>query len=141
MDFLLYLVAKTLVALIQLLPLPLVARLGRGGGAIAYRLDKRHRRIALQNLQMCFGNEKSPAEIRAIAKEHFRRLGENYCSAIKTASMRLEDLKQHFDLTGAEKIKPHDPAGGPQTRIIAIGHFGNFELYAHFGRFVPGFKP
>ena len=38
MDTLLYLAGRTFVALIQLLPLRLVARLGRGFGALAFRL-------------------------------------------------------------------------------------------------------
>ena len=140
MDWPLYFVARCLVALLQSLPLTLVARLGRAGGALAFWLDARHRRVALQNLQMCFGNEKSPAEIRAIAKEHFRRLGENYCSAVKTAAMTPAQMLPHFVFTGAEKILPHEADACPQSRIVAIGHFGNFELYARFGQFVPVFK-
>ena len=140
MDTLLYWFARAQVALIQSLPLPLVARLGRAGGALAFRLDKRHRRVALQNLTMCFGNEKSPDEIRAIAKENFRRLGENFASAIKTAAMTPKQMLPHFVFTGAEKILPHQAKAGPQSRIVAIGHFGNFELYARFGQFVPVFK-
>jgi len=128
------------VALLQALPLRLVARLGRAAGALAFWLDGRHRRVALDNLTLCFGDEKSPAEIRAIAKEHFRRLGENYCSAIKTASMTPEAMLQHFRFVGAEKVLPHEADAGPQSRIVAIGHFGNFELYARFGQYVPIFK-
>jgi KDO2-lipid IV(A) lauroyltransferase len=140
MNTLLYWPARALIAVIQALPLKLVARLGRAFGALAFRLDARHRRVALQNLEMCFGKEKSPGEIRAIAKEHFRRLGENYCGAIKTAAMTPAQMLPHFVFTGAEKILPHEADAGPQSRIVAIGHFGNFELYAHFGQFVPIFK-
>jgi KDO2-lipid IV(A) lauroyltransferase len=140
MNTLLYWPARALIAVIQALPLKRVARLGRAFGALAFRLDARHRRVALQNLEMCFGKEKSPGEIRAIAKENFRRLGENYCSAIKTAAMTPEQMLSHFVFTGAEKILPHEANAGPQSRIVAIGHFGNFELYAHFGQFVPVFK-
>ncbi|MGH7976675.1 MAG: lysophospholipid acyltransferase family protein, partial [Limisphaerales bacterium] len=140
MDNALYFFARALVAFIQMPPLRIVARIGRAGGAIAFWLDARHRKVALQNLQMVFGNEKSPEEIRAIAKENFRRLGENYCSAIKTAAMTPDEMKRHFVFTGAEKILPHETNAGPQSRIIAVGHFGNFELYAHFGQFVPIFK-
>ena len=78
MDAPLYWFARAVAALIQALPLTLVARLGRACGAAAFWLDARHRRVALRNLEMCFGGEKSPAEIRAIAKENFRRIGENY---------------------------------------------------------------
>jgi KDO2-lipid IV(A) lauroyltransferase len=140
MDTLLYWLVRALVAFIQALPLKLVARLGRACGALAFWLDARHRRVALQNLGKCFGGEKSPEEIRAIAKEHFRRLGENYCSAIKTAAMTPWQMLPHFDLTLAGNILPHEVGAGPQSRIVAIGHFGNFELYARFGQFVPIFK-
>lgn len=140
MDTLLYWLIRALVALIQSLPLTLVARLGRAAGGLAFWLDARHRRVALRNLQMCFGGEKPPAEIRAIAKENFRRIGENYCGAIKTAAMTPWQMLPHFDLTLASSILPHETGAGPQSRIVAIGHFGNFELYARFGQFVPIFK-
>src|SRR6188474_2625251 len=107
MDWLLYIVARVFVALIQALPLRLVARLGRAGGAVAYWIDRRHRRVALTGLTHAFGREKSPAEIRALAQENFRRLGENYASAIKTASMTMEQLRRHFELVcEPELIQP-----------------------------------
>jgi KDO2-lipid IV(A) lauroyltransferase len=140
MDTLLYWLARALIALIQSLPLMLVARLGRACGALAFWLDARHRRVALNNLQMCFGDEKSPVETRAIAKENFRRIGENFACAVKTAAMTPAQMLPHFVFTGAEKIMEHEAGAGPQSRIVAIGHFGNFELYARFGQFVPIFK-
>jgi len=140
MDTLLYWPARAVIALVQSLPLTLVARLGRAGGALAFWLDARHRRVALKNLKMCFGREKSPAEIRAIAKENFRRIGENFACAVKTAAMTPAQMLPHFVFTGAENILPHEANAGPQSRIVAIGHFGNFELYARFGQFVPIFK-
>ena len=139
MDTLLYWAARALIALLQALPLPLVARLGRAGGGLAYWLDARHRRVALKNLTMCFGHEKSAEEIRAIARENFRRIGENFAGAIKTAVMSPEQMRPHFDFAGAEKILKFRPNCGPQSCIVAIGHFGNFELYARFGQFVPHF--
>lgn len=139
MDTLLYWFAKLLVMLLQALPLRTVAHLGRAGGAVAFHLDGRHRRVALRNLTMCFP-EKSEAEIRAIAKENFRRLGENYLSAIKTAAMTAEELKPHFKFIGAEKLLPKELGTAVENRVVAIGHFGNFELYARFGQYVPVFR-
>lgn len=140
MDALLYVVARALVAVLQALPLRAVARLGRAGGDLAFRLDARHRRVALKNLTFCFGAERTPAEIHALAKENFRRIGENFACAVKTAVMTPDQMRPHFDLVGAEKILPHAANQGPQSRVVAIGHFGNFELYARFGQFVPVFK-
>lgn len=140
MERIIYLFARALVAFLQALPLTWVARFGRAGGALAYWLDARHRRVAVKNLTLCFGHEKSPAEIRALAKENFRRLGENYACAVKTAAMTAGQLQPHFEFIGADKILPHQANQGPQSRVVAIGHFGNFELYVRFGQFVPGFK-
>src|SRR5260370_41436216 len=92
LDRLLYIIARALVGFLQALPLGLVARLGQAGGALAYWLDARHRRVALRNLTRCFDREKTPAEIRALARENFRRLGENYACAVETASMSAADL-------------------------------------------------
>src|SRR5208283_4925225 len=140
MDTLIYWPARALVAVIQALPITLVARLGRAVGGLVFWLDARHRRVALKNLTMCFGHEKSPEEIRALARENFRRIGENFASAVKTAAMSPEQLRPHFDFVGVEKILKLQTDSGPQSRIVAIGHFGNFELYARFGQFVPAFK-
>src|SRR5580698_9524856 len=129
-----YYLARALIAFIQWLPLPLVARIGRAGGAVAFHLDARHRRVALENLQMCFGDEMSEKEITALAKENFRRLGENYCCAIKTAAMSMEQLRPHVEFVRPEQLQP------PRRMVMAIGHFGNFELYARFQNFSPGYQ-
>jgi lauroyl/myristoyl acyltransferase len=140
MNFILYWFGRGFIAVVQMLPLPLVARIGRLAGALAYSLDARHRRVVLQNLMLCFGREKSAEEIAAIARENFRRIGENYLSAVKTAAMTPRQILPHFEFAGAEKILPHECNSGPQSRVVAIGHFGNFELYARFGEFVPVFQ-
>jgi lauroyl/myristoyl acyltransferase len=140
MDTVIYFFARGVIAFLQALPLVWVARLGRAGGALAYWFDGRHRRVALDNLTLCFGREKSPEEIRALARENFRRIGENFAGAVKTAAMTPWQMLPYFDLTLARSILPHEADAGPQSRIVAIGHFGNFELYARFGQFVPIFK-
>ena len=140
MDTLIYIFGRGVVWLLQALPLVWAARLGRAGGALAFRLDGRHRNVAIKNLTMCFGKEKSAEEIYAIARENFRRIGENYAGAVKTAAMSPWEMLPYFDLTLARSILPHEANAGPQSRIVAIGHFGNFELYARFGQFVPIFK-
>ncbi len=61
MELALYLLARAAVGLTQALPLKWVARLGRGAGGLVYWLDARHRRVARRNLDLCFGQEKSPA--------------------------------------------------------------------------------
>ena len=136
MGRLLYYFARVLIAFIQALPLTGVARLGRAGGALAYWLDARHRRVALANLTMCFGNEKSAKEIRAIAKENFRRIGEGYACAVKTAAMSWEDLKPYCEFAGIEQVAKLSANQRRENLVVAIGHFGNFELFARFSQFI-----
>lgn len=139
MDKPLYFLVRTIVAIFQTLPLPCVARIGRIGGAVFYRLDARHRKVALKNLHLCFGKEKSADELRAIAKENFKRIGENFCCATKTAAMSFEEMRGRMEFIGAEKLLPKT-GEAPQTFVVAIGHFGNFELYARYGQFMPIFR-
>ncbi|HOX56851.1 MAG TPA: hypothetical protein P5205_18880 [Candidatus Paceibacterota bacterium] len=140
METLLYVLVRALVALLQVLPLTWVARLGRGGGALAFWLDRRHRRVTLRNLTMCFGAEKSRAEIRELARENFRRIGENYACAIKTAAMSFEELRARVEFAGNPRILAPPADRKPQSVVAAIGHFGNFELYARFGQFAPAYQ-
>src|SRR5262245_56350090 len=141
MNTLLYCLARVVFAMLRALPLPVVARLGRAGGAVAWRLDARHRRVALANLNLCFAAEKSPAEIQALAKEHFRRLGESYSCAIKTASMSDSDLEGVLEITGTEKFaRPRAGDEPSRSCVMAIGHFGNFELYARCAKSAPAFQ-
>jgi len=132
MDTLIYIVARAFIAVIQLLPLNLVAWLGRMVGALGFYLDRRHQSVVRDNLTLCFGHEKTAAEILNIAHEAFRRIGENYLCAIKTSAMTAAELKPHVEFAGLERLP--DKVGDAPLRnvVVAIGHFGNFELYARF---------
>ncbi len=140
MNTVLYWLARAFIAVIQSLPLNLVARIGRAGGAMAFHLDARHRRVTLKNLTMCFAQEKSDAEIRTIAQENFRRLGENYLCAIKTAAMTFEELKPHLEFVGNECLPKKIGDESPKNVVVAIGHFGNFELYARLQSVLSGYQ-
>lgn len=137
MEQILYCVARTLVALIQVLPLRLVVKLGRLGGTIAYCFDSRHRRVAIANLTRCFGNELSKQQIHALALENFRRIGENFAAAVRTSAMTDSEIERVLELVGLDQVMTRY-GHRPGNWIVAIGHFGNFELYARAAHWVPG---
>ena len=137
MDLPLYLLARALIWVLQALPLRWVARIGRAGGALAHGFDARHRRVARRNLARWLGAEVSSPQVRTLARENFRRIGENFACAVKTAAMSWEELKPHVEFV-APTMKP-GPGQAPRI-VAAIGHFGNFELYARFGQFAPGYE-
>jgi KDO2-lipid IV(A) lauroyltransferase len=132
MNAIIYVLVWSIVRTLQAMPLGWVARLGRAAGALAYILDVRHRRVAIKNLTQCFSKEMTSEQIRDLARQNFRRIGENYCCAVKTATMPWERLRRHVKFTGGTPLTENRGAK-PGSVVVAIGHFGNFELYARLG--------
>ena len=139
MDTVTYYLGRGLFWVLQHLSLRWLARLGRVLGLIAWRLDARHRRVAQANLQLAFGSEKSLSEIRAIVRENYCRLGEVVLCSARTAVMDHAQLRQCIVVVGLEKLlgRPSEPR---RSRILALGHFGNFELFAHGTKYLPGWQ-
>ena len=53
--------------------------------------------------------------------------------------MSLEELRPHVEFVAPQTDRlPTDQR--PAGLVAAIGHFGNFELYARFGQFVPAYQ-
>ncbi len=140
MEHILYFAARLAIKLIQALPIRWVAQMGRCAGAVAFWLDGRHRRVAVSNLTRCFAREKSAVEIRAIAKENFRRLGEVYCCSVKSAAMSDNEIKTIFAVKGGERIPATESDGRLTNRVFTGGHFGNFELFTRISAFIPGYR-
>lgn len=140
MDPLLYALGRAFIACLQLLPLRGVARLGRCFGGATFHLDARHRRVVLDNLTRCFGAEKSAAEIAELARENFRRLGENYLCAVKTSAMTAAELKPHVAFVATERLPQKQGSAPLRNVVVAIGHFGNFELFARFHDLRPDYQ-
>jgi lauroyl/myristoyl acyltransferase len=135
----LYFLARMVVALLQAMPLLWVAQLGRCGGEVVFWLDGRHRKVALRNLTLCFHGVKSRQEIRALAHENFRRIGENFCCSVKTAGMTETELKK---VMVVNRVGPVASIGDvpAECLIYATGHFGNFELFARLSAFIGGYQ-
>lgn len=138
MGWLLVLPVRALLAILQRLPIRVVVRLGRAGGALAWWILGRHRRVALENLTAVFGAEMSPLAIRELARENFRRLGENYVGAVRTAAMTAPELETVLEFTGLENVPAL--ANPPQNIVLACGHFGNFELCARGQPYLPNWR-
>lgn len=54
--------------------------------------------------------------------------------------MSPESLAPHFELNGVAKLQTRDESGQLPSRVVAIGHFGNFELHARVGDHCPGYQ-
>jgi lauroyl/myristoyl acyltransferase len=102
-----------------------------------YYVDARHRRVASKNLALSFGETKTSTEISQIVHENFRRIGENFCCAIKITSIDDVGLRQILEISKSQTAAS-DEAFTSRNVVFASGHFGSFDL---FSRVAPHFHP
>ncbi|MGA1237352.1 MAG: lysophospholipid acyltransferase family protein [Limisphaerales bacterium] len=140
MNGILLLPLRALLWLLQSLPLQLVAHLGRSIGTLAYILDARHRRVARENIRKCLGQQLTPAEQKSLLHEHFRRLGENFACAIKTAAMPAKALEKVLTIGDLSSFPDRSQPHAPPNIIVALGHFGNFELFSRVMPLLKGYR-
>jgi lauroyl/myristoyl acyltransferase len=137
MNRLLFLPVAAAMALLQSLPLRVVAWLGRRLGDLAWCLDWHHRRQALVNLDIALGTELPRRPRERIARHSFRLRGEALLCAIKTSAMEPGEAAGCLQVVGLGKIKPWIERTDVPGVLISLGHFGNPKAYEFAGRELP----
>jgi lipopolysaccharide heptosyltransferase II len=137
LEYLVYLIYRAGFALISLFPLRLLFALGRALGFCGWLLLPKYRQLAFRNIDIAFGEEKSPREIRRIVRRHFQRLGANLLCGLKLAAMPLEKVRERVKVENAEAPERELRSGRPVIYILS--HIGNWELQAQMFPPVIGF--
>jgi heptosyltransferase II len=127
-DFCFYLFYRAGFALLAVLPLGLLFRLGQVAGFCAWIILPQYRKLALDNCSIAFGREKSPRELRRLVRRHFQRLGANILSSLKLSAMPAEKLSHLVEVGDTDLIDRDLRAGRPVVCILS--HLGNWELFA-----------
>jgi KDO2-lipid IV(A) lauroyltransferase len=132
--YFIYLILKGFSFLINLFPESIALWVGRQMGDAAYYLDWEHRNVALQNLYIAFGQEKSEEERRIIAKRNFRHMGMMVIEFFRILGMDTETYKRKVSVEGLEEaLKLLDKKKGG---LLLIGHFGNWELMGFMAKVI-----
>jgi KDO2-lipid IV(A) lauroyltransferase len=108
---------------IAYLPLALSYPLGVSIGHLLYFLDRRHRRVARENLTLAFGSSATPQEIRKMTRAHFRCLGKTFVDICRLIRLRPADLKEMVEVDGQETLQTVRGRGV----LFVTGHFGPWE--------------
>jgi KDO2-lipid IV(A) lauroyltransferase len=112
--------------LLFLLPRRLCLRLGEGAGALLFRLDGRHRRLALANLKKALGSDLSPAQRLLVARKSFLHFGRMLVDNLKWAYLGETKRQSLLRVEGEENIRQALKQG--KGVLLFSAHFGNWEV-------------
>lgn len=127
-EWLIYSCVWVLAAIARRLPKRLAMFLGSGIGDALYFASKRRRNIALENLRIVFGTEKSGRERKEICRENFRNLGKTALEFLRFPDLTFDNIWAEVTVDGKENLINALELG--KGAIVFLPHFGNWELLA-----------
>jgi KDO2-lipid IV(A) lauroyltransferase len=139
MDYSVYLAVRVVVCVLQSMSIQGAYALVKPLAWLAYGVDKRHRKVAVSNLESAFGDRYSPAERRAIVRqvyEHFLCVFVEFVFIPRKLHARNWKKYVSFECPPATA----DMFVRDRAKIIVTGHFGNWEM-AGYLLAVFGMKP
>jgi Kdo2-lipid IVA lauroyltransferase/acyltransferase len=131
-----YLAVQMLAALVKPMSMARARASGAAIGRLAYRVDARHRRVALANLERAFPS-RTDEERAAIARGVFMHFGGVIAELLKTWTMAPQELLALVETEGDEHCWNALETG--RGILCFTGHFGYWEVQAiaSAARFVP----
>jgi lipopolysaccharide heptosyltransferase II len=128
LDSIVYLLYRAGSAVVGALPLPFLFLVGEFLGICAWTFSGKYRRLATRNLEIAFANEKSPRELRQLARQHFRRLGANLLCSAKLTQMPPEQILERVEVENIESMAREFRARVPV--VLILSHLGTWEVFA-----------
>lgn len=127
-SWLVYLAVRLAVSLAQALPPDLAWGLAQGLGWLAYRTDRRHRRVAEDNLRHALHvpEHELPGLIRAVYT-HFALVLVEMVHLYRR--LHLSTWHRYIELEDARRLVQELLQPGP--RLLLTAHFGNWEVASY----------
>src|SRR5713101_1176806 len=122
-----YVIVRVLIALVRVMPGPLMRAGGTILGLALYAVDGAHRRIAERNLAVAFPL-RTAAERRVIARAAFAHFGRLLFELLKFSTLSREQMLARVEIEGEERSRLAYAHG--KGVLFVTGHFGFWELQA-----------
>lgn len=122
-----YLLVVTVGIVVRLFPIFMLRPLGTMLGALVYTFDRRHRKIAHDNLRTAFPG-RSHYERQHIARGVFSHIGRLVLELLKLRGIGSEAFLNLLDSEGEERVREAYKRG--QGVLFFSGHFGYWEVSA-----------
>jgi KDO2-lipid IV(A) lauroyltransferase len=124
--YLQYLLAMAFAKSLLHLPSSVAYSAGEGLGALLYRLDRKHRVIAQENLRRAFDGRLSPGAIGGLAHSTFVNLGRTVVETCRIPKIDQENFRQFIEIEGFEHFLKAKERG--KGVIYVTAHLGPWEL-------------
>ena len=138
-DYAVYLVVRGVVCVVQAVPMGWAFGLADALAWVAYRVDKRHRIVAAENLRFAFPElAANDAAIDRMVRECYR----HFTTVIVEVALLPRKLRMENWRTYGKIVRGHDAIAGllsPRPLLIVTAHFGNWEM-AGFALWALGFR-
>ena len=121
-----YKVIVGLLKVLGLIPRKTAFKLGNFIGQILFLADRKHRKIALNNLTRSFGHEKSSYEIKILVRRIFKNLGQIIFEIGWSLRLERKDFQKYFNIQGLSNYRNAYKKG--KGVLLLTAHMGNWEL-------------
>jgi Kdo2-lipid IVA lauroyltransferase/acyltransferase len=122
------LLVRSVFACMRPLPRPKRLAVGRCLGRAFYYASPRHRKVALANLDLAFGESRSLQDKRRIARASFAHLGHLLCDSLAFGQVDPRHLEEIAVFEGLDHVRRAYARG--RGVFVFSGHYGNWEMVA-----------
>jgi Kdo2-lipid IVA lauroyltransferase/acyltransferase len=126
-DYAVYLLVRVIVGIVQTLSIPQAFALARFLAWLLFRLDRRHREVALENLRHAFANEVTESQREQLVRSVYQ----HFCGLLMEIihlprKLHPHSWRRYIKLKNGRQLVDCLLSGRPV--VILTGHFGNWEL-------------
>lgn len=119
---------KQLTVAVAHIPRPVLEAMAYGIGLFWYAIDKRHRDVALANMEKAYGKTRSTAWRKRLCRKNFIHFARLFLEIPRLVRFRKEEADKWFTATGLHHFQEAEKTGRPI--FILSAHHGNWELLA-----------
>ncbi len=127
-----YVLFRGAAAVVTRLPRAVALGIGRAFGLAGYLLAAGRRRIAHANLDVAFGDAKSAAEKRRIARASFMHAGSTLIDAMLLSRLTREEAARIVDVDPRDLALLQEAHARGKGVIFVVAHFGYPDTHAAY---------
>jgi KDO2-lipid IV(A) lauroyltransferase len=120
-----YALVASIRTAVRFLPDAASRGIGAAIGLIFFWLDRRHRQLAVAQLEAAFPS-RTRAECRRIARATFVHFGRLLIAVLRFSTLSSDAMRRRVEFEGDERVRA--ALAGGKGAIIVTGHFGFWEL-------------